>query len=274
MYASNADVRIHYTDTGGDGIPVVFAHGFFMDSSQFDPQLPLIDEGYRIIRWDARGHGQTEAPAGQPFTYWDLAGDCLAVMDHAGVDTAVIAGMSQGGYTALRVALTAPDRVQSLILLDTTADASTPAEKGDYAFLFSGWCDLEVPLMPLALQLAPHLIGGTEAQQTPWINKWAASDRLRIREAADNLIDRDSALDRLHEIACPALVLRGENDPTSTAQKSAEMASGLVGARGLVTTVAGAGHAANWTHPKATNAALSEFLSLFSTASARHRVAA
>ncbi|MFC9995659.1 alpha/beta fold hydrolase [Nocardia sp. NPDC127526] len=275
MFASNADVQIHYTDTGGDGTPVVFAHGFFMDGSQFDPQLPLVNEGhYRIIRWDARGHGQTEAPAGQAFTYWDLASDCLAVMDHAGVDTAVIAGMSQGGYVALRVALAAPERVQSLILLDTAADASTPEEKGDYASLFSGWCDPEVPLMPMALQLAPRLIGGTEADQIPWINKWLNSDRLRIREAGDNLINRDSILDRLDEITCPALVLRGDHDPTSTAQKSADMASRLVGARGLVTTVADAGHAANWTHPKPTNAALSEFLFLFGTATARRRAAA
>lgn len=274
MFATNADARIYYTDTGGDGIPVVFAHGFFMDTTQFDPQLKLANEGYRIIRWDARGHGQTQSPAGQPFTYWDLARDCLAVMDHAGIDRAVIAGMSQGGYIALRVALSAPERVHSLILLDTAADASTSTEKGDYLFLFSGWCDLEVPLMPMILQLAPHLIGGSEAQQRPWIDKWMSSDRLRIREAADNLVDRDSVLNRLGEIDCPALVLRGEKDPTSTAQKSADMATGLAGARGLVATVAGAGHAANWTHPESTNAAISDFLLLHAVAAARRAAAA
>ncbi|MGW4240998.1 alpha/beta fold hydrolase [Nocardia sp. NPDC004722] len=260
MFVNSTDAQIHYTDTGGDGVPVVFAHGFFMDSTMFDPQLALADEGYRVICWDARGHGQTQAPAGQPFSYWDLARDCLAVMDHAGVDRAVIAGMSQGGYIALRVALTAPERVQSLILLDTAADASTPEEKGDYMFLFSGWCDPEVPLLPMALQLAPRLIGGSQAQQQPWIDKWMSSDRTRIREAADNLINRDSVLERLGEITCPALVLRGEKDPTSTAEKSSDLAAGLVGANGVVATIAGAGHAANWTHPASTNAALSEFL--------------
>ncbi|WP_433662514.1 alpha/beta fold hydrolase [Nocardia sp. CA-128927] len=262
MFASNAGVQIHYTDTGGDGLPVVFAHGFFMDTTQFDPQQALAEKGYRLICWDARGHGRTQAPAGEPFTYWDLAHDCLAVMDHAGVDRAVIAGMSQGGYIALRVALTAPERVESLILLDTTADASTPEEKNQYISLFGAWCDPAVPLMPMALQLAPQLIGGSAAQQQPWIDKWISSDRAGIRDAADNLIDRDSVLDRLDEITCPALVLRGDHDATSTAAKSADLTQGLFGAGGVVVTIAGAGHAANWTHPEPTNAVLTAFLHL------------
>ena len=163
----------------------------------------LGDRGYRVICWDARGHGRTHADPTQLFSYWDLAEDCLAVMDAAGVDTAVLAGMSQGGYSALRVALTAPERVRALVLLGTEAGASNDAEKLDYRNMFDAWCDRDVPLDPIAQALAPRLIGGSSADHAPWLAKWAGSDRPAIRAAAQCLIERESVTDRLSVITCP-----------------------------------------------------------------------
>ena len=68
-----------------------------------------------MITWDQRGFGQTEFDS-QPFTYWDSADDCLGLLDHLQLDRAVIGGMSQGGFVALRAALKAPERVRALIL--------------------------------------------------------------------------------------------------------------------------------------------------------------
>ncbi|MBO0880527.1 MAG: alpha/beta hydrolase [Mycobacterium sp.] len=260
-FVSSGDgARVFYSDTGGSGPVVVFGHGFFMDSSMFAAQTDyLVGRGFRVVCWDARGHGRTESVAGRAFTYWDSARDVLAVMDAAGVERATLVGMSQGGYAVLRAALLAPQRMDGLVLLDTEASASGEDEKASYRELFDAWTNPGVPLDPLIDALAPRLIGGTEADQAPWRARWRESDRGAIAAAGRCLIDRESVLDRLGEIGCPAVVLRGEFDETSTADKSEALAAGLPAA-GPVVTIAGAGHAANWTHPDQVNDVLGGFL--------------
>lgn len=273
-YVSDADadaVRVFYTDTGGSGPVVVFGHGFFMDSSMFSPQVEyLASRGFRVLCWDARGHGKTESAADSLFTYWDSARDVLAVMDAARVDRATLAGMSQGGYAALRAALLAPERVGALVLLDTEAGASDADEKAGYRELFDAWTNPDVPLDPLADGLAPRLIGGSEPDQAPWRARWHVSDRSAIRAAGHCLIERESVLDQLGKIRCPALVLRGELDESSTADKSAALADGLPASEPVV-TIPGAGHAANWTHPDHVNQVLGGFLVMNAPSTHRRR---
>src|SRR5246127_231698 len=103
-------IEINYTDSGGTGPAVVFSHGFLMDHTMFDQQVAALTPEYRVIAWDERGHGGTRATG--PFTYWDSAADALALLDHLGIERAVLAGMSQGGFLSLRAALAAPDRVR------------------------------------------------------------------------------------------------------------------------------------------------------------------
>ncbi|MFJ4651559.1 alpha/beta fold hydrolase [Nocardia sp. NPDC088792] len=260
-YVKTDGARTFYTDSGERGGPtVVLGHGFFMDLSMFAPQVEYLEaKGFRVLCWDARGHGGTVSETDQPFTYWDSARDMFAVMDAAGVEHAVVGGMSQGGFAALRAALLAPGRVDALILLDTEAGACTEEQKDEYRQLFGAWTNLEVPISVLSDNLAPQLIGGTAADQAPWRAKWAVSDRPAIQRAADNLIERDSVVERLHEITCPALVTRGEHDGSSTAEKSAALAAGLPNS-GPVVTILGSGHAANWTDPEPVNQAIGEFL--------------
>ena len=103
--------RLHFEDTGGSGPPVVLSHGFLMDHEMFAPQVEALRTAYRVITWDERGFGLTEYD-GEPFTYWDSAADCLGLLTHLGIESAVLGGMSQGGFLSLRAALTAPDRVR------------------------------------------------------------------------------------------------------------------------------------------------------------------
>ncbi len=260
-YVSTDRARTFYTDSGEPGHPaVVLGHGFFMDLAMFAPQVEFLTaHGFRVLCWDARGHGRTVTSPDDAFSYWDSARDLLAVMDAAGVEHAILGGMSQGGYAVLRAALLAPERVDALLLLDTEATASTDQQRAEYHQLFDAWTDPAVPITMLADVLAPQLIGGTAEDQEPWRAKWAASDRPAIRPAAQCLIERESVQERLSEITCPALVIRGELDASSTAERSAELAVGLPGS-GPVVTIPGAGHAANWTDPDPVNDAIGGFL--------------
>ncbi len=129
--------RISYADTGGDGRAVLFSHGFLLDGSMFDAQVEALRDTFRCVTWDARGHGGT--PALAPFTYWDLADDTLALLTFLGIEEAVFAGMSQGGFLSLRAALRAPTRVRALILIDTQCGLEDPEAVPLYVAMHDEW---------------------------------------------------------------------------------------------------------------------------------------
>ncbi|MFD3506455.1 alpha/beta fold hydrolase [Nocardia sp. NPDC058666] len=255
-FAHSDSVDIHFRTGDVGGPTLLLAHGFLMDQSMFDPlRSVLAHTDINIVTWDARGHGRTGYGTDPRFDYWDLAEDGLRVLDSLGIETAIVGGMSQGGYVALRMALLAPQRVTGLALLDTEAGACTRADENYYEDFFDTWCGTG-ELAPLAENLAPQLIGGDDPRAwQPWIDRWLAGDRSAIRPAADCLIGRDCVLGRLGEITAPALVLRGEHDHNSTADKCAHLAAGLHNA-GAVVTVTGGGHGCALTHPEQVGAAV------------------
>ena len=126
---------------------------------------------YRVITWDERGFGQTEFD-GEPFTYWDSADDCLGLLDHLGIERAVVGGMSQGGFVSLRVALPAPERVRGLILLDTQAGVEDPAIVAGYDQMRDMWLTVG-PVDELADNVA-NIIIGDPAVNPFWVAKWQA----------------------------------------------------------------------------------------------------
>src|SRR4051794_33196987 len=130
--------HIHYNDTGGDGPVVVFSHGILMDASMFDAQVAEFAGEYRCLTWDQRGHGETGLVT-DPFTYWDSARDLIALLDDANVEQAVLAGMSQGGFLSLRVALLAPERVRGLIFIDSQAGTEAPDAAPLYQSMAENW---------------------------------------------------------------------------------------------------------------------------------------
>lgn len=247
--------RLHFEDTGGSGPPVVFSHGFLMDHEMFAPQVEALRGSHRVITWDERGFGSTEYD-GEPFTYWDSAADCLGLLTHLGIESAVLGGMSQGGFLSLRAALAAPDRVRALILLDSEAgvdDADTAAANDAMNHV---WLD-QGPTDELAEIIAGIIIDDSDHSRA-WIAKWKKRDKLAFQEPYQCLRTRDDITGRLGEITCPALVVHGTEDTAITMDRAELMAAGLSGA-GDVVRVAGA-HAVNLTNPEPVNAAITAFL--------------
>ena len=130
---------IAYTDSGGDGPAIVLSHGYLMDHTMFDPQLSVLAPEFRVITWDERGFGDTSADG--PFSYWDSARDVLGLLDHLGLDRAVLGGMSQGGFLGLRAALLEPGRVPALVLIDTQAGQEDPALAPGYEQMEGIWLE-------------------------------------------------------------------------------------------------------------------------------------
>jgi 3-oxoadipate enol-lactonase len=250
-------VTVSYSDTGGDGEPVVLSHGYLMDSAMFDPQVAALAPEYRVITWDQRGFGGSRAS--RPFSYWDSAADALGLLDHLGIDRAVLAGMSQGGFVSLRAALLAPERVRALVLIDSQAGQEDPAIAPAYEQLEQTWLEQG----PAAVQdiVAAIILGPSDGpvDHAPWFAKWAAADSEELRLAFRCLMDREDISERLGEISCPTLIVHGTADAAIPVVKAEGVLAGLAGPAELV-LVEGGSHAANLSHPDQVNVALLEFL--------------
>jgi 3-oxoadipate enol-lactonase len=254
-YASINGQKIYFEDTGGDGPPVILGHGFLMDHEMFAPQVAALREKYRVITWDERGFGLTEFD-NQPFTYWDSAKDCIGLLDHLGIDRAVVGGMSQGGFLSMRAALHAPNRVRALILLDTSTTTYTEETRAANQGMIDMWMAVG-PVDELAGPVATIIIDDA-AENPKWIAKWQARDKSLIEHPGRCLMDRDDITPRLGEIKCPALVIHGTEDTALTMEDAELMARLLPGCDGVVKV--GGAHAANLTNPVPVNAAILEFL--------------
>jgi pimeloyl-ACP methyl ester carboxylesterase len=248
---------INYEDTGGDGVPIVLAHGLLMDREMFAPQIDAAEVGSRFITWDARCHGDTENTA-DPFSYWDLVDDLKGLLDHLGIEKAVIGGASQGGFVALRFALRYPERVSALILLGTQAGIEDPEKVAIYQAMLDVW-EAEGLNDQLAQTVAAIILGNHWPGSAEWIKKWHQKPRSLLHQAFQTLVTRDDIHHRLGEITAPALVIHGTADAAIDIDKASRLCSELANCRQMVSIEDG-GHACNLTHPKLVNLAIQQFL--------------
>ena len=255
-YADVNGQRIRFDDSGGDGPPVIFSHGFLMDREMFAPQVEALAPEFRVVTWDERGFGETEYD-GQPFTYWDSAHDCLGLLDHLGIEQAVLGGMSQGGFLSMRAALLSPSRVQALVLIDTQSGVEDPERLPTYRQMQATWLAAG-PIDELANAIAALIIGDDEISKV-WIQKWRALPLEALEEPGNTLFDRDDITDRVGEIQCPAIVFHGTADASIEIELAEQLCRDLPNCQTLV-RIEGGPHASNLTHPDQVNPPLLEFL--------------
>src|SRR3954449_4769661 len=125
MHIKANGISINYEIDGKDGAPwLVLSNSLATDLTMWDSQAKDFSGAFRVLRYDQRGHGKTDAPAGR-YTFDILIADVLALMDALDIGKANFAGLSMGGATALGLAQRHPDRVERAIVADSGC-ASTP----------------------------------------------------------------------------------------------------------------------------------------------------
>jgi 3-oxoadipate enol-lactonase len=265
--------RLAYQVTG-EGPAVVLVHGFGLDMRMWDPQVGPLAERFRTVRYDCRGFGAS-GPF-DPAIGYTHAGDLLALLDHLGIERAVLAGLSFGGRVAMQAALAAPERVAGLILLDAVLDG-VPWDPGSAEALDEA-----------ARQARAR---GLQAGREAWLAHPLFAAARREPEVAGSLTvmvagypgqhwighdpheqDGQRPIDALEHLALPVLVAVGEQDVPGFLEMSAVLARRIPGAQYRV--VAGAGHMINMEQPAAVNELLAGFLGQPFPAQARVRAAA
>lgn len=245
--------RIYFAEAGAGDRAIVFSHGLLMDHEMFAPQAEALGGEFRCVLWDQRGHGQTTQEG--EWTYWDSAADLVALLDHLDVEKAVLAGMSQGGFVSLRVALRAPERLKGLFVIDTQAGTDPEPVEMMNAAIAAQWKEHGPDESVLA---AVHGTIVAPAEPGGWPDKWRAMSPQGVAGAFRALIERDALEDRLGEIEVPALVVHGDADAAIPTERAEALCSGLPNCEDFV-LIPGGGHASNLSHPDEVNRALLAF---------------
>ncbi len=119
-------VTLHFTREGaGQGTSLVFLNSLGSDLRIWDDLVPHFAGRFPIVRYDKRGHGLSDCPTG-PYTLRDFRHDLAGLLDHLGIQTALLVGVSVGGMIAMDFAVAYPARVQGLVLCDTGTKIGTP----------------------------------------------------------------------------------------------------------------------------------------------------
>jgi len=232
-FADNADTRLHWTLEGSHDKPaLVLLNSIGTDLSLWDAVVPHLLPAFRVLRLDTRGHGASDAPAGD-YSLSLLAADVAAVMDAAGVSRAAVAGVSLGGMIAMELALARPERVTALALICTSATMDPAAWQDRVEKVRAGGTEA---IADLAMQRF-FSAGFAKAQAGVAARvKQGLVAMAREGYAGAGAAIRDMALiERIPALRLPVLVVTGEHDASTPHAGHGEH---------LLAAIAGSKHAA------------------------------
>ena len=147
--ASLGDLRVHYLDWKGDGEPMLALHGLASSSHWYRRLAPYLNDRYRMVAPDQRGHGATtQAPSG--YDWQTLAEDAVRLLDHLGIQRASVLGHSWGGHVSSNLAMRFPDRISRLVMIDGGFQDGTLLPNPTWE--------------AFRQRLAPRLVGGTRTE--------------------------------------------------------------------------------------------------------------
>lgn len=240
-----------YCEAAGAGSPVIFVHGFSLNTSMWDDQFEVFAKSHRVIRFDMRGFGKSPASL-EPYRRID---DLNAVLQFFGLERTHLVGLSLGGGDAIDYVLEFPQKVISLTVIDSTlsgfhwtTDWDVQARELGLEGARERW--LSHPMFEAALRnpsVAPRL-RQMVADYSGW--HWLNHD--------PELGPAQRAAKRLGEIKTPTLVLVGELDIPDFCAIADSLHRAVQGSRKIV--LPGIGHLANMEAPEAVNEAILNFL--------------
>jgi len=255
------DIEMEIEEAGAGARPFVLVHGYTGSRDDFREHVPELAKLGRTIALDQRGHGgTTNSGRAEDYTCDGLVADLLGAFDALGIERADLLGHSLGGMVTLRFTLAHPERVASLILMDTSARPLPLrfSEKARNAILdairalgmgalVKGMREMSarMPTPPSVLRTRERM--GEDASWSRIERKLLAMDPVAWEALGKLISEHVSAVDRLGEIRCPTLVIVGAEDAPFLAP-SDELERGIPGARRV--TIPDAAHSPQLENPK------------------------
>jgi 3-oxoadipate enol-lactonase len=242
--------------------PLVLLHAYPLDSRMWRHQVEYFSPRRQVLALDLRGYGGSQDYGSDPFTIAHYAADVLETLDAAGIEKAVFAGCSMGGYTIFELWRRAPQRFSAMILADTRAEADDEAGREKRRQQINIIQQRGTSFLPGFVednQLSPHTRDDHRelvAEVRSWAEQAAPGALTRTIQM---LADRPDNTATLPTITVPTLVLVGEDDKVTPVSMARTIAGGIPGAK--MQTIARAGHLSPLENPKEFNHAVEAFLS-------------
>jgi len=260
MKAEINGITLAYSDRG-KGLPLVLIHGFPLCRKMWRPQAEaLAKAGCRVITPDLRGFGESDLASGT--ASMDIyADDIVALMDHLGIDKAVVGGMSMGGYLLLNLLERYPDRVAAPIFIVTKAGSDDDAGRARRTALAEA-CGTQ-GILPVAeafrgILFAPETMTANPELVDEVFGWMRATAPLGAVGGLVAMRERKDCVPLLGSFSQPALVIGADQDQAIPVENARILAEGLPDAELCI--LHGGGHMVNLEQPEAFNKAILEFL--------------
>ncbi|UTW02314.1 alpha/beta hydrolase [Amphritea atlantica] len=257
--------EMHYLDQG-EGAPLLLGHGFLWDSRVWRPQLQFLSEHFRCIVPDLWSHGQSQTVSEGDLSIERLAEDHHQLMQHLNIDRYSIVGMSTGGLWGALLAMKYPDEVASLTLISCSLDNETASTRAEYLQLINA-VESQAELIPEQLDGLVQINFSAQAQALyPALMETFRFDLMFLTPEQMSglasmgrvLFQRQSLLDEVASVRCPALIIAGEEDAAYSLTQTQAMHDQMPGSQ--LTVFENAGHMLTLEQPDQVNAILVDFL--------------
>lgn len=211
--SQTSPARLHYELEGLEDAPVlVLSNSLGSNLHMWDEQASLLKDSFRLLRYNHRGHEGSEVPPG-PYSIDDIGSDILALLDELGVERFSFAGLSLGGMTGMWLASEAPERLERLALLCTSAAMSPETwEARARAVRQDGTASISASVVerwftPTFREAAPETVEWARGmvERTPNEGYAACCDAIRTMDLREKLAG----------ITAPTLIIAGEEDPAT-----------------------------------------------------------
>jgi len=253
------DLCVNYTIDGPEGAPfVTMSNSLASNLSMWDPQIAALTSRYRVLRYDTRGHGGTDAPAG-PYALDDLTEDLRALWQALGMTRTHFIGLSMGGMIGQIMALKYPQMLQSMVLCDTMSRVPTEAKPMWDERIHTAETHGMEPLVESTI--ARWFTEPFRQQGSPVLDQVRTMIRTTPPRGYAGCCHAIAALnltDRLKEVTLPTLIIVGEDDPGTPVSASRTIHEQIKGSELVI--LKSAAHLSNLEQPAAFNQALTTFL--------------
>jgi 3-oxoadipate enol-lactonase len=236
-------------EVSGAGPALLLLHAFPLGLAMWEPQAAALADAWQVVRFDGRGFGGS--PPGEGLlTMERIADDAAGVLDRLGLPSAVVCGVSMGGYAAFAMVRRHPERIRGLVLADTRAGADSPEARASRAAQAEKVRRHGTPA--IADAVLPNLLGATSHRERPElvarVRKIIEANPPRgIIDALAGLAARADSSSTLREIRVPTLVMVGEEDAITPVAEAEALQRGIAGSR--LAVVPRAGHLSSLENP-------------------------
>jgi 3-oxoadipate enol-lactonase len=259
MHITVNSINVNYTFDGPASAPVItMSNSLASNLSMWDPQIPALASRYRILRYDTRGHGGTEAPA-RPYSLDELAEDARALLQALGIGRTHFVGLSMGGMIGQILGIKYPQMLQSLVLCDTMSRVPTEAKPmWDERIHAAETRGMEPLVEPTLARWFTEPFRQTGAPVLDQVRTMIRTTPPRGYAGCCHAIAALNLTDQLPQITVPTLIIVGEDDPGTPVAASRVIHEQIKGSELVI--LKSAAHLSNLEQPEAFNQALTAFL--------------